>query len=1856
MVLSRCYQLANSDQLYASITTSFSQAASLTEAQYERSLEDLRKELVAVREKSMLDAKGFQMEVSELKKQVAVLRDTTKVGEKQRALEALQSDSKDNLLLIKELQESLEMVDAEKALLAERLLDLEEGVEQRVADRIAMERGYTKRLQQDVENLRAQNQETVEHYQQMEQERNLLMAERDELNNWMAVYEAGHGMQEQSRVSKKLKEDNRRLDIAMQAFQSQVGVLTDANAALTQAFARLKKETGKPADFSYPELELHAEVQSANTSLLAQKIVLEEQVAALEAENTRMRTAMKNQAASIGEQGFKYTGMSPDMLLQVNDFASNLRDGKVELPLNDRSRTLLGENNSLKDEIGLLRLQVERYEREIAGSISMSPRGVVQAAINAVRLPLDDSRPAVVHDDVLRLAQENVAMHEKLNSLQSDLQKLLQKPTLLEVTDKTATALTTPRAVQGMISASELSDILTQNNRLMLKELEAIRTSRDRDHHYFDDVPAARETPYSISRNKAVTAAVSRAAASYNSLTPAAVAPTVADSVRPIAWTPALVRGGMPFAAATGPATPHGKQLLKNALNQMNLPPEEWAQDVRDLNSQLIECLEQLYEREQELEDQSKVLSTMEENLAGIKQQMTSLYYDYAQRSELWEKRESQHKKDNKALNEERDDLRLKLRRMQDMAELLQRDNQDSIHLKLAELTRKVTIYEVNEAVLSRKYIAQSEQLQQEVTTRLSLETDFVEMEASLKRRILYLEQYKLAAGSRIGHLQVKVDASVPQSDYLVLQMEIDVLREDHLNTLRREVEARMASLKALDHATELRSARIINSRLQSDLDASQASIRSKDSELLHQKELTARALNAAKSSLEVSQLVSELARFRGEASRLEVELMASNRRAELLGEKLQDILREFETSERRVKELERREIDLNSKESAARRQALEMQLLFDGGLTRSSAEELKLRLEKQERQLLESAREVARHKEIAEIASQQAQSLSSFKKQYQDEIVELREYCVRLESRSDDELLIGRLQRQLMSTKTTYKAFVRKYHFARENMRKRELALRVLENRLDEQDTTVMKAQESFRLEVSALKKALYNLKNSVFENQEFRDKRLLLKGADRERRKAATDKTSSLARSGFSAISLGEKLVDVSSKVDELASQAEDAVSRAAQSEAECRLMKDKVDCLSAERAILERTTVDLEALLKGKSKQQAIAARLIALSEDIRVSKIANLQQRRQIQVLREEKRHLHSVISNIEADVMELEESKVESETKHILYDIHDKAGLGSSAEENFASRLLNFSQLKKEDHTESSDRSIPPPQTGPPRAAPGDKAEQLGSKLTLDIDAITGGEEPTAITLTSDDLYRKLKAANDSASEARREASEVKLKNGSLMNQIASLESHLQEKDGQIQYYEHVLNDEGLPGVMLRNPSNRARTLQQPASRMMRDEQEQLQEAASATIGSLRSLLEEKNRIIDKYREKVERMQQTTHSKSRAERRADDLLERMALDESEEARAKRSGSMTRMDSQGGIQSEDAAVRIHRQQLLTQIEQADSIIAEKSRLVNQLEQKLLAESNQRERAEARCGESIQEMEAMKEDMITLVQQLQESQARCAHLAKVSSGRTVIPEAAAQQIPGAPVENNNNRTKELEKLLRSKDDKVKGYRSIIIRLKDEFIKAEEEKAAAEVRLKVREVEIGSGAAPSSHGGISAEEMKALKNKLTDLHDGLAHAKDDLDKARKVRERLTLEKRQTEESLNKMQDELQKSELQMISAQNGYHRVRKELEATRKNEVRLRERLKEALGGEGQKDSLAKARDRIEALEREVDVLKAQNSALKGREAMVAESAAGPISSGGGHVLGTGSGNIDETRLQMHSKWEQEKRLQKR
>lgn len=62
------------------------------------------------------------------------------------------------------------------------------------------------------------------------------------------------------------------------------------------------------------------------------------------------------------------------MLVLVNEFAVNLRDGKTTLPLDNRSAELLKSNKILKDNESEMKLKLEMYERQISGgSVEAGP-------------------------------------------------------------------------------------------------------------------------------------------------------------------------------------------------------------------------------------------------------------------------------------------------------------------------------------------------------------------------------------------------------------------------------------------------------------------------------------------------------------------------------------------------------------------------------------------------------------------------------------------------------------------------------------------------------------------------------------------------------------------------------------------------------------------------------------------------------------------------------------------------------------------------------------------------------------------------------------------------------------------------------------------------------------------------------------------------------------------------------------------------------------------------------------------------------------------------------------------------------------------------------------------------------------------------------------------------------------------------------------------------------------------------------------------------------------------------------------------------------------------------------------------
>ena len=136
-------------------------------------------------------------------------------------------------------------------------------------------------------------------------------------------------------------------------------------------------------------------------------------------------------------------------------------------------------------------------------------------------------------------------------------------------------------------------------------------------------------------------------------------------------------------------------------------------------------------------------------------------------------------------------------------------------------------------------------------------------------------------------------------------------------------------------------------------------------------------------------------------------------------------------------------------------------------------------------------------------------------------------------------------------------------------------------------------------------------------------------------------------------------QKLEQLSQKVGTLSELAEESLKTTWEYEEKNRKLNGDIQDSQVEMELLSQRCLDLEATIQstGKSKQQALASRLVSLSEEVRTHKLVVLQQRRQIAVLRQEKKHLQGLLVTMESDVEHLEEGKIIAETKGNLLLIY-----------------------------------------------------------------------------------------------------------------------------------------------------------------------------------------------------------------------------------------------------------------------------------------------------------------------------------------------------------------------------------------------------------------------------------------------------------------------------------------------------------------------------------------------------------------------------------------------------------------------
>ncbi len=182
----------------------------------------------------------------------------------------------------------------------------------------------------------------------------------EERNSW---YEEKHNLCDAVKYQRKLEADIRRRDTDLKSKTILLGQKDD-QIHLLQKMCQVMKESLGP-DFYLDEEEVKEAIAMDENQLKSQINELTRQVGDLERDRVSLMRRLRENAAQISERGMRFVGLKAEQIIQLTEFARNLKDGKVELPLNDRSLQLSAKLEELKVMRQSDLITIERLEREL---------------------------------------------------------------------------------------------------------------------------------------------------------------------------------------------------------------------------------------------------------------------------------------------------------------------------------------------------------------------------------------------------------------------------------------------------------------------------------------------------------------------------------------------------------------------------------------------------------------------------------------------------------------------------------------------------------------------------------------------------------------------------------------------------------------------------------------------------------------------------------------------------------------------------------------------------------------------------------------------------------------------------------------------------------------------------------------------------------------------------------------------------------------------------------------------------------------------------------------------------------------------------------------------------------------------------------------------------------------------------------------------------------------------------------------------------------------------------------------------------------------------------------------------------
>jgi chromosome segregation ATPase len=1853
-------------------------------AQAQQDVLRIQNELKASQEKVAAGEKQAGALFAELR----ALKSQTRIPELEASVSKLTSDVQGLREQRDELSTLLEEHNEHITLLQREIKELEDTREEGIAEAVRQERRKVESASKEILGASDALKEERLRFSELTSQKADVEHLLEEARARLAAYEKGYQLEDAVKEQERLREAVRRRDADIARLTRTAGNQLDAYDMAMEIARRLADRAGLPVSTDvfklYPELTLRKGIESAVDRLRSVNQELQAQNDALEEQRTRLLRQLRVHAEQAGGKALQYYGLKPEQLMLVNEFAENLRNGSVELPVNDRTIELQGEVKRLRERLEEAKNERDEAVTKAAATPLVQPPPAPAPApiiIREVAVPTQASIDAAAleskhHEEmkaaVQAAADENKKLREQVDGMLSAQQRNFQQLKAGKLWGSASTAITATqeakKAQEKAMTAEQRAANTEQERDVAIIERDEARKAAEltaaQAEHLAEQLAEARlhldeiKTALKESKDEARSANASMreatkmsAAAQARAAAAVAAAASAAEHHHPpsrFIQSDDQAQGRISSSSASnsapfGPKSPAGKAIIRRSEPEgAPMAPLEWAAEVTDARAALVEALEELALREDEAKRSERIVKEHSEKLASMVSQQTALYREYISERAMWERDLKEAKTQAEEANIRADAADAKARRFDEVVASLDiaggsiSESSSSFSSSSAEdgksaaealtyvaglsavggssvptiadinelkafvkaLARKVASFEVSQPTLMRRFNLAKQEAAAARAGQRSAELATVESDAHYRQRILYLELWKKGAESRLERLTEVEEQWVPGDEHRRSIQQLQDVQARYADLLASEGELRvqlgelrglptalatekhkLATLTAdLERVTGLLTvARDEVSRVRGLLNPSSLS---SSSNTLDQSQSQKGGVGGSSDPISIansasslqtatrSELVACVSKQRTISSELEVAVAAAEKRSQIESERaaeLETMLISLQERSLRTEEsLEQVKKSLSSAHSSKaeiENKLASLSTSSSNGKVLSDVEVAALQETTKTYKDEINALKIELHKarEVADIASDQASAVTGLAKDRETEIETLKESVRILSSRSDDDAIIGSLQFQLLSLKTSFHAVIRKQDGLRHSLQRSRVASSALEVVVDQRAGEVLAVREDARVKQLALQRLVDEMRGNL---------RAIESGSGVSLQQAQTF-NASVKRLHTASERHAQEL--------ETALRAR----HAAEEESEARM----ITIMS-----LQRTVHDLRAAAAGGGgESRDVFKRLVDLNDQLRTAQLSALRHRRELAAIKDEARLKSKRADESEAHIRGLEERLVAQLTD-------------SRKREDEQRRQLHSAVMHA--RTEAGDiRSIA-------RAA-------STEGLTVESAA---AEEASATKSEIDALTRSVKEAEKRSRDARERAETAVEKARLRKRRITFLEKQLEihgvdiatlrsgEDAEDAAEKDEEEGDEG--------DTNSSSSLFKPeknASGMAKmkehyeAEARRLQKAAQATHAQLKDMLDKKNLTIRDYQEKFEVLRRERDAERTRELGEREKIAQAAYEENK-LTIERLRAAVRDLQTSPANSSSALVN---QQLVDRSEALEHALFERDRRIEELQAQVNHLSSslngadarlQRQASEALSGSSVQEL------------------------------KTELDKATKRALEAEQSLKDSNSLR---------DRKLRTLQASFAALKEQFVRAEEEHAEAVTQLQASlskgtsmSSALSSAAIPTSslnesqksstnNNTSNADILDAgMREKVSALAEQVQRFAKEV-KALRAKEQEDAQERQgllteLEEMRDKMQtqkDEAKASEAAVTKARTEISRMQKELKNA---QIEQQHAVAEALsqgGGVGGGNRSETSNADILSLQKKIKVLEAQNVALRSAQAEARE-----------------------------------------